>query len=110
QLLQRFIAEREEAAFTALIERHGGMVLGVCRRVLQDVHEAEDAFQATFLVLARKARSLRWSDSIGNWLFGVACRVSLKARTTANRRKAQERRAVMSAAEEGPPDGFSEVV
>src|SRR5438093_11154662 len=74
QLLERFYADREEAAFTALVERHGGMVLGVCRRVLQDPHEAEDAFQATFLVLARKAGSLRWSESGGNWLFGVACR------------------------------------
>jgi RNA polymerase sigma factor (sigma-70 family) len=91
QLLERFIRRGDETAFTALVRRHGPMVLGVCRRVLRDLHEAEDAFQATFLLLVRKAGSLRQPDLLGPWLHGVARRTALKARTLATRRQARER-------------------
>jgi DNA-directed RNA polymerase specialized sigma24 family protein len=89
QLLERFAARRDEDAFTALLERHGPMVFGVCRRVLRHEQDAEDAFQATFLVLARKAGSRGWRASIGPWLYAVAQRVALKARTLAARRRAR---------------------
>ncbi len=92
-LLDRFVAQREEAAFTALLERHGPLVLGVCRRVLGNAEDAADAFQATFLVLVRKAGSIRKGASVASWLHGVANRVSLEARTRAARRRAHENRA-----------------
>ncbi len=90
QLLDCFLRGREEAAFAALVRRHGPMVLGVCRRVLRHVHDAEDAFQAVFLVLVRKATSLRGRDTIGNWLHGVAYHTALKARAASVRRRAKE--------------------
>src|SRR5205809_6293750 len=85
QLLERFASRRDEAAFALLLERHGPMVRGVCLRLLHDAHEADDAFQATFLVLARRAASVSWYESIGGWLHAVACRVARKARTAARR-------------------------
>jgi RNA polymerase sigma factor (sigma-70 family) len=90
QLLDRFVADRDEAAFAALVRRHGPMVLAVCRRVLLDWHAAEDAFQATFLVLARKAKSLGSPEILGPWLHGVAHRTALKARADLARRRARE--------------------
>src|SRR5262249_37342352 len=84
QLLERF-ASGEEAAFAALLERHGPMVLRVCRRVLHNWSDAEDAFQATFLLLARTPRSIRRRDSIVSWLHGVACRIAMKAKVAAAR-------------------------
>src|SRR5262245_32428254 len=91
QLLESFLAQRDEAAFAVLVRRHGSMVLGVCRRILRDVHDAEDAFQATFVVLVRKAASLAGRRVLGDWLHGVACRTALKARTAAVRRRARDR-------------------
>ena len=81
QLLDRFATARDEAAFEALVDLHGPMVLGVCRQFLRDPNDVDDAFQATFLVLVRKAGSLRQKDLLGNWLYGVACRVALRARS-----------------------------
>jgi RNA polymerase sigma factor (sigma-70 family) len=95
-LLQRYATggrESAERAFAALVDRHGAMVLRVCRNVLRDRHAAEDAFQATFLVLARKAASLWVHDSIGPWLHGVAFRTSCCARNAAVRRRRHERQA-----------------
>ena len=87
QLLDRFATSRDESAFEALVERHGPMVLGVCRQFLRDPNDVDDAFQATFLVLVRKAGSLRQKDLLGNWLYGVACRVALRSRTVGVRRQ-----------------------
>src|SRR5204862_6148019 len=92
-LLERFIAARDEAAFEALVQRHGPMVLGVCRRVLGNEADAEDAFQATFLVLVRKAASVRPRGMVGNWLYGVAHTTALKARAMNTKRLAKEREA-----------------
>src|SRR5262249_3622326 len=89
-LLEQFLTRREEAAFEAPLRRHGPMVLGVGRRVLRNAHDAEDAFQATFLVLVRKAASVVPRDGVGNWLYGVAYRTALKARTAAARRRKHE--------------------
>ncbi len=92
QLLDRFVGgESAEAAFEALVERHGPMVRAVCRSMLGDRDEADDAFQATFLVLARRAGSIRRRDAVGSWLYGVACRVSARARSDAGRRRMLER-------------------
>jgi RNA polymerase sigma factor (sigma-70 family) len=83
QLLERFVRLRDETAFEALLHRHGPLVFGVCRRFLYNPQDAEDAFQATFLVLARKADSVAPRSQLGHWLYGVACRVAARARKTA---------------------------
>ena len=87
QLLESFLTRKDEAAFAALVCRHGPMVLGVCRRVVGNQHDAEDAFQATFLVLVKKATALLDRVTVGNWLYGVAYRTALKARAAFARRK-----------------------
>src|SRR5262245_41144697 len=87
QLLEGYVSRRDGAAVAALVRRHGPMVWGVCRRVLRDHHDAEDAFQATFLVLIRKAASVWPRELVANWLYGVACRTAAKARAVAARRK-----------------------
>src|SRR5262245_34538385 len=90
-LLGRFVAERDEGAFTALVDRHGPLVLHVCRRVLGDAHGAEDAFQAVFLILARKAAAVHPREALAAWLHGVARRVALKARSARVRRLREAR-------------------
>jgi RNA polymerase sigma factor (sigma-70 family) len=90
-LLGRFVDQWDEGAFRAIVERHGPMVLGVCRRILRDAHGAEDALQATFLLLVRKAGSVRKRESVGPWLHGVARRVALEARDDVARRSPQVR-------------------
>jgi HlyD family secretion protein len=85
ELLRRFARGRDDAAFTTLVRRHGPMVLGVCRRVLKRPHDAEEAFQTTFLILVRKAGSLARPDQLAGWLYGVAYRAALKVRAAAAR-------------------------
>src|SRR5215471_17083525 len=93
-LLGEYTRRRDEAALAALVKRHGPMVWGVCRRVLCNYYDAEDAFQATFLVLVRKASSIVPREMVGNWLYGVAHQTALKARSAAAKRKERERQVV----------------
>ncbi len=106
-LLERFLERRDEvaeAAFAALVDRHGAMILRVCRQILHDETDAEDAAQATFLVLARRAGSIGRRESVGSWLHGVAIRVAAKARTAAARRRAHEQRGGAMRASDHPVD------
>jgi RNA polymerase sigma factor (sigma-70 family) len=91
QLLEDYISGRNQAALAALVQRHGPMVWGVCRRVLTNYHDAEDAFQATFLVLVRRATSIASPALLANWLYGVAHQTAIKARATVAKRKMRER-------------------
>jgi RNA polymerase sigma-70 factor (ECF subfamily) len=104
QLLECFVARRDEAAFEALLRRHGPMVQGVCRRVTRDAHDAEDAFQAAFLVLARKAAGIGQRERVGNWLYGVAYRTALEARTATLRRRAREKQVTDMPHPAAPPE------
>ena len=90
ELLERFASRRDEAAFEVLVHRLGPMVLGVCRRMLRDRHDAEDAFQATFLVLARRASAIDPPERVGPWLYGVARQVAMRARASRTRRRLRE--------------------
>jgi RNA polymerase sigma factor (sigma-70 family) len=114
QLLKGFLAGRDEAAFSALADRHGPMVLRVCRQVLGDSHNAQDAFQATFLVLARKADSVQKQDSVASWLHGVARRVACRVKADEARRRTHEKRVATelgerSSVEETPPESWPEL-
>ena len=91
QLLERYFARKDELAFEALVERHAAMVLAICRRSLDEPGDVDDAFQATFLILARRSRSVRDRKALGGWLFGVARRVCLLANRAASRRRKHER-------------------
>src|SRR5690242_2699340 len=91
ELLRRFVETRDEAAFEVLVWRHGPMVLGTCRKLLGQVHDAEDAFQATFLTLARKADSIARRASLGSWLHRVAYHIALRLRTQLRARQVRER-------------------
>ena len=104
QLLDRFVERRDASAFEAIVERYGPLVWGVCRRVLRDHHDAEDAFQATFLVLARKAASVMPREKLGNWLYGVAFQTAMKARATRAKRRVRERPAWEMTEPEAVPD------
>ena len=107
ELLGRFATRGDEAAFEALVERLGPMVLGVCRRMLADPHDVDDAFQATFLVLFRKAGSIRDRDLVAPWLYGVARKVARRARGDRERRAAREQgSSVPEAVESIESDGF----
>src|SRR5690349_22336961 len=91
QLLGCFIEHQDEAAFAALVKRHGPMVWGVCRRLLRNHHDAEDAFQATFLVLGKKAATLPNRETVGNWLYGVAHQTAVRMRAVVAKRGVRER-------------------
>jgi RNA polymerase sigma factor (sigma-70 family) len=98
ELLQRFAESGDQAAFAALFRRHSGMVLGVCRRALSNLQDAEDACQATFFVLARRAKSKRWQPSVANWLYTVARHVAGNARQASQRRSLREKKAAVAEA------------
>src|SRR5262245_36421984 len=106
-LLTRYVRHRDEAAFAALVCRHGPMVLAVCRRVLHNPHDAEDAFQATFLVLVRKASAVRCPGLVGNWLYGVAYRTAQHARRALLKRRTREAEVVPRA--EAPHDAWTDL-
>jgi RNA polymerase sigma-70 factor (ECF subfamily) len=112
QLVERFVSRQEggETAFAVLVARYGPMVLRVCRRTLGNSHDAEDALQATFLVLALKARSLRQPDRLANWLYGVAYRIAAKAKAGAGRRRAHEQRRMEMVREAVPPEDRPELL
>src|SRR3954452_6441507 len=96
-LLDRSVAVLDEAAFARLVERHGGMIWRLCRRILQRDHDAEDAYQAVFIVLSRKAASIRRGTAVGSWLYSVAYRVAMKARNGLRRRPQLEQHAAGAA-------------
>jgi RNA polymerase sigma factor (sigma-70 family) len=108
QLLEAFVSRRDAAALQSLVRRHGPMVLGVCRRVLRDPHDVDDAFQAAFLVLARKAASVSPRQRVGNWLYGVAHTTAVRLRAANARRRVRERQVAdlpQPEAEPGDPHG-----
>src|SRR5262249_22034297 len=108
QLLERFLAQRDAPAFEALVARHGPMVLATCRGVLGDEHAVEDAFQATFLILARKGGAIRGRAVLAGWLHRVAHRVAVQACADASRRRAQEHRAVLLRSADKPHAGLQD--
>src|SRR5262245_52777748 len=109
ELLEGFIARGDEAAFEALVRRHGPMVLGVCQRILRNEADAEDAFQATFLVLARKASCVRPRGMVGNWLYGVAHNTARNAKAMNRRRRQKEREAGTMPKQAAPEEVWGEL-
>jgi RNA polymerase sigma factor (sigma-70 family) len=107
ELLLQYVRERDDLAFETLVQRHGPMVLGVCQRVLHNQADAEDAFQATFLILVRKASSLRDPARLGNWLYGVAYRVAMQACTAVRKRRTKEAQAMVCRGE--PHDNWTDL-
>src|SRR6185437_12664980 len=103
QLLTSFIRDRDGDAFAALVRRHGAMVLGVCRRVPRNADTADDAFQAVFLILARRASAGRSREQVGNWLYGVAYRTAIKARMVLSRRRSREKQVLTMPEPPAPP-------
>ena len=96
QLLERFVNRHDaEASFEVLVRRHGPMVLRVCQNLVNDPNDAHDVFQATFLVLVQRCRSMKGIESVGGWLYGVACRVAARARVEAARRRTVEKQAAL---------------
>jgi len=108
-LLDRFILQRDQSAFEEIVRRHGVMVLGVCQRVLDNRHDAEDCFQAVFMVLVRKATTIEPRDMVGNWLYGVAYRTALEARKLAARRRNHEKKKQAMPKPESNPELWSEL-
>src|SRR5262249_33860875 len=106
-LVEAFVAKGDEACFEVLLHRYGPMVYGVCKRVLRHTQDAEDAFQATFLVLVAKAASLRRREAVGNWLYGIAHRTALQARSRAARRRRHEAEAQPMSSEIAAADSAS---
>src|SRR5436190_8969737 len=102
QLLERYVHCQDETAFAALVTRHGSLVLGVCRRVLHHQQDTEDAFQAAFVVLARKARSICKQSSLASWLYKVAYRIALRARANNARRRLPEQHIQPASAARSP--------
>jgi RNA polymerase sigma factor (sigma-70 family) len=109
ELLDRYLAGRDETAFAALVERHGGLVLNVCRRMLPSAADADDACQAVFLVLARKAAGIRKKGSVGSWLHGTAYRLAANLRRGLARRRRRERPLVDAPAANDPDPGGRDV-
>ena len=110
ELLERFIARHDERAVEQLVRRHGPMVLGVCRRVLRNESDAEDAFQATFVVFVLKAASIQPRAKVGNWLYGVAHKTALKARAMNQTRRVKERDAGMAPRRNGPDERLASLL
>jgi RNA polymerase sigma factor (sigma-70 family) len=104
ELLAQFTGQGDETAFRVLMDRYGPMVLRVCKRILGNDHDAEDAYQATFFVLASKAGSQRWQESVASWLHGVAVRVAREARRAAHRRRLHEQQAPEKKTADAPTD------
>jgi zinc protease len=110
ELLERFVSQGDPGAFEVILQRHGPMVLRVCRRVLDDPNDVDDAFQATFLILVKKAASIREREVLGTWLYGVARRVAVRARVNARLRRLRERSDVDAVAMEKPRENAAEAL
>src|SRR5262245_60282970 len=110
ELLAAFLADRSEAAFETIVTRHGPLVLQTARRMLGQVSDAEDVFQAAFLILSQKAGTVRPQSQLANWLYGVTTKLALKARRTAARRAENERRAPAMSESTTPPSDDSDLV
>src|SRR5262249_3089900 len=107
QLLEQFRLNQDEAAFSSLVQRHGPLVLGVCKRVLRDAHDDEDVFQGTFFVLARKAGSIRRPEAVSSWLYGVAYKVAARARAESQKRQTHEQQVQAMFSDELSPSNSS---